>query len=149
MFGSKKSKAANGNGKTSQVGTDTIVGKGTCIKGDLDTPHAVFVEGEFRGNIRSADTVVLNDNSKVHADIEAQNLVVHGEVVGTVLVHERLDIGTSGRIKGDVKAGSARVAEGGVLDGTCVIVPEGEKATNLKPVQKPAKAEKKKEEASA
>lgn len=142
MFGSKKSTApTSGNGKAQPMGTDTIVGAGTLIKGELDTPHAVFIEGEFKGKIRSGNTVVLNDSSSVHADVEAQNLVVHGEVVGNVLVHERLDIGASGKIKGDVKAGSARVAEGGVLDGTCVIVPEGER-----PAQKFTLADTKKKE---
>jgi len=104
----------------------TVIGKATTFEGTIETGGDVFVQGNVRGFIKSGGNVVVNDGSVVDAGIDCCTLVVHGEINGNVLVHQRLDVGATGRIKGDVKAGSARVAEGGLLDGVCSIVPEGE-----------------------
>ena len=89
--------------------------------------------------IQSDATVVLNDKARVEAEVSARCVVVHGQVVGNVTASDRIEVGATGRIKGEVKAGSARVTEGGVLDGRCAIVPPGERTPEARPT-KPLKA---------
>ena len=97
---------------------NTVIGAGASFEGVLKTTEDVLIEGKLTGSVTSDSTVLLNTGARLQADVEAKCVVVHGQIVGNVVAHERLDIGASGRIRGDVTAGAARVAEGGVLDGT-------------------------------
>jgi len=115
-------KKTNTSGAPADAVRDTVIGAATKGEGTLETAHDVFVAGQFKGVIKSQGTVVVNNTAKVDADVTGKCVVVHGEVTGNVMAHERLEVGATGRIKGDVHAGAARVTEGGQLEGTCVIL---------------------------
>ncbi len=119
---------------------ETIIGQGARFEGSIDTDNDVLIDGEFKGKIKSAATIIINDGAKVSAEIEADFVVVHGTIDGVITVHKRIDIGSTGRITGEVRAASARVSEGGVIDGVCHIIPDAiTKSTNkpAMPTQKP------------
>lgn len=132
MFGKKNSDRST----SSRSGSETMLGTGLKAQGTLSSASNIYIDGEFSGEIDCKATVVINRGACVSADICASILVVHGEVAGDLNVKERLEIGATGKITGNVRAGSARVAEGGTLDGNCSIVPEraatAEKVTETK-----------------
>jgi cytoskeletal protein CcmA (bactofilin family) len=117
---------------TIQTPTDTVIGGAASLEGSITILGDLLIQGTFRGDITCMGNVIVNRGAEVEADIETQCLVVYGAIKGAILVHKRLDIGTTGQIEGDVRAGSARIAEGGVLDGTCAIVPETVEETPAK-----------------
>ena len=123
MFSKQKNTPATP--ASSNPSGNTVIGAGATFEGVLKTSEDVLIEGQLNGSVTSDATVLLNTSAKLKADVEASCVVVHGEIVGNVVARERLDIGATGRIRGDVTAGAARVAEGGVLDGTCCITPDG------------------------
>lgn len=102
-------------------GPETILGSGTSAEGSITSKGDIFIGGEFKGSIKSSGNVVVNKGVKVEAQITAVNVIIHGEVVGDVTASETVEVGNGGGVKGDVKAGSVRVAEGGHLVGSCTI----------------------------
>lgn len=111
---------------------DTVLGADSQGEGTLQTKHDIYIAGDFRGSIKSEGTVVLNGGAKLEADVTGRIVIIHGHVIGNVTAVERLEVGATGRIKGDVRAGAARVTEGGQLEGSCIIVSSQQTAEPLK-----------------
>jgi cytoskeletal protein CcmA (bactofilin family) len=53
----------------------------------------------------------------VEADLEADNVVIQGQVTGNVLARQQLEIQSSGQLLGDCKAKSIDIREGAVFEG--------------------------------
>ncbi len=106
--------------------SETMLGAGAKFEGVLESPANIYIDCAFRGEISCAATVVVNLGALVEATIKADCVVVHGYVAGSVHASERIQVGATGKIKGDVKSASVRVAQGGVLDGNChITAPDG------------------------
>ena len=92
---------------------------GSEIEGTYTCTGTVMLDAKVRGEIRAADTLVINAQAVVHATVEAGTLVVHGCVVGRVTVTERLELRASARVTGDIEAPVIVMEEGAVHDGHC------------------------------
>jgi len=75
------------------------------------------VEGKVRGKIQAKGELVVGRLGKVEADICAESVVVGGHIVGNIIAHSRLEITATGRVSGDIEAGTITIAEGGLVDG--------------------------------
>ncbi len=98
---------------------DTVIGAEAAFDGELKTGNSVCIEGRFTGRLESGGRVILNPSAHVEADVVAEYVTVNGTLVGNVEARQQLDLGATGCIRGDVRAGAVTVARGGVLEGTC------------------------------
>jgi len=98
---------------------DTLIGANTVFEGLIRSERSLCVEGSVRGRIETKGEVVVGREGKVEADIQADSVVVGGQIVGNVVAHRRLEITSTGRVTGDIEARSMSIAEGGVIDGFC------------------------------
>jgi cytoskeletal protein CcmA (bactofilin family) len=118
----------------------TIIGPGTRVKGELHSQGTIRIEGIVEGQVQSSDTIVVQENGKVKADILAGQVVISGEVHGNVYANERLEITEQAKVYGDITSPRISIAEGVVFEGKCTM-----KAPNqVKQIQgvKPAEAPK-------
>ncbi len=97
----------------------TLIGAETSFQGEINSSDSICIQGTFQGKLHSSGNVYINQSAWVQADIEAQYVAVHGTVQGNILAHEELNLGTTGRISGDVHTGTLTVNTGGILDGCC------------------------------
>jgi cytoskeletal protein CcmA (bactofilin family) len=96
-----------------------IVGKGTFISGDVETPGNIRIDGKLKGNIRCKQKVALGQGSHVEGNIYAQNAEIEGEVTGTLEVTDVLVLKPSAVISGDINTGKLVVEAGAKFNGTC------------------------------
>lgn len=122
MFTKKNSAKESSSTESQRPPTETVIGAGAKFEGVFESPANVYIDGEFEGELSCTRTVVINRGAVVKASIVANTAIVHGYVVGPVHASERIQVGKTGKIVGDVKSGAVRVAEGGVLDGNCNII---------------------------
>ena len=68
-----------------QSGTEitALLGRGTKFEGKLHFEGRVRVDGFFKGEIRSDDTLVIGDGAEVHAEIDCATVIVRGGVGDT------------------------------------------------------------------
>ena len=98
-------------------GISTIIGEGSNFNGILTGGDNVVVLGSVDGDCRLDATIVLEDKATWRGTIEADNIVLAGEVEGTVIARNKLEIAASARIKGDVRGQVIAVAQGAVIEG--------------------------------
>lgn len=99
----------------------TIIGPGTKVKGELSSQGTIRVEGVVEGQIQSSDTIVIQENGKVKADLLAGQVVISGEVHGNVYAQERLEITEQAKVFGDITCPRISIAEGVVFEGKCTM----------------------------
>src|SRR5260221_6806463 len=71
--GSPKPMNGNGNGNGSRAASVEItdlLGRGTRFEGRLHFEGCVRIDGWFRRDIRSDDTLVVGDGAQIHAEID-------------------------------------------------------------------------------
>lgn len=88
------------------------------IKGEVSGQGDFFVDGELEGKVRISDgTFTVGPNARVTAEIEAQQIVVAGEVVGSLKAHERIQVLSTGKVTGEIDTRGIVIEDGAVLHG--------------------------------
>ena len=58
-----------------------LLGRGTQFEGKLHFEGRVRIDGVFKGEIQSDDTLVIGEGAEVHAEIDVATVIVRGGVV--------------------------------------------------------------------
>jgi len=98
--------------------TPSVIGVGMKIIGDVETGGVLKVEGTIEGSIRGARQVLLGRTGLIQGDVNVDEAVLGGRVVGTVNAAERVEVQSTSRIEGDIHTRSIVVLEGGVINGS-------------------------------
>lgn len=94
-----------------------IIDKGSKFEGKLSFEGTVQIGGEFSGEIFTKDTLVINQNADVKAEIEAETVIICGKVEGNVFARKRVIMHPPAIFKGTVTSPSLRIDEGVVFEG--------------------------------
>jgi cytoskeletal protein CcmA (bactofilin family) len=83
------------------------------VKGEITGKDDLFVDGEVQGKIRlDSGKLTIGPEGRVMADVEAQEVVVRGEVRGKIKGHDRVQIAATGRVSGEIVARLISIEEG-------------------------------------
>ena len=102
-------------GKTS--GTASLLSKKVKIEGNIQGDEDLRVEGHFKGTIKVVGDFFVGQSGVVEADVEADNIVIQGQITGNVLARKQLEIQSSGQLLGDCQAKSIDIREGAIFEG--------------------------------
>lgn len=99
------------------------IGRNIAIRGEVTGSEDLRIEGELHGSVCLRDAVVtVGPSGRIRADIEAREIVVQGSVEGTLTGAERVCIGASGVVQGEVHTRRIAIEEGAILQGSVDIV---------------------------
>jgi cytoskeletal protein CcmA (bactofilin family) len=94
------------------------IGKSIAIKGDLTGKEDLVIEGMVEGRVELPEAqLTVGANGTIKAEIQAKSVVVIGKVTGNIHGTDRIEIQSTGAVKGDVMAPRLVVAEGAQLNG--------------------------------
>ena len=99
------------------TGSTSMLSKEVKLEGEIQGSENLQVEGRFKGTIKLAGDLYVGPTGVVDADIEADNVVVHGQINGNVLARKQLQIQASGKLVGDCTAQSIDIKEGALFEG--------------------------------
>jgi cytoskeletal protein CcmA (bactofilin family) len=94
-----------------------VIGSKTTVKGEISGDEDVLVDGTVEGQIRINKDLRVGQGGTVKATIDAQSVVVSGEVIGDCHAASRVEIQASGRLTGNIRAPRVVIAEGAVFKG--------------------------------
>ena len=95
----------------------SLLSKEMKLEGEIQGSENLQVEGRFKGTIKLAGDLFVGPTGVVDADIEADNVVVQGQLNGNVLARKQLQIHSSGKLVGDCTAQSIDIKEGALFEG--------------------------------
>jgi cytoskeletal protein CcmA (bactofilin family) len=116
---------------TSRSSENIVMDLGTSvvIKGELSGSEDLTLYGQMEGSVTLPDhTLTIGPHADIQAAISARAVVIMGAVTGNVTAKERIEIGATGSVAGDIDSPRLAVAEGGRLRGH-VQMPVSDSAT--------------------
>ena len=109
---------------TPQEDVISIIGPGMKVVGDCVTTGSLRIEGAVQGAVRAGKAVVVGKEGFVDGDIETQDAVISGRVVGTLTISSRLEAHSTCSIEGTIQARRMQLEEGASIEGQ-IMVGEG------------------------
>ena len=94
-----------------------VIGAKTVLKGEITGDEDVVVEGTVEGEIKISRDLRVGAGGVVKATISAQSIVVSGEVSGDCTASTKVEIQSTGRLVGNIRAPRIMIAEGAMFRG--------------------------------
>lgn len=107
----------------------TVIGPDTTIKGEMFFEKSARILGNFEGKIAAQGEVQIGNGANCNAAVEANRVIVDGQVSGPITAHDQLTLTANARVQGDLTAGTLVVAEGASFVGHCNVGPHAQDMT--------------------
>ena len=101
-----------------------LLGRGTHFEGKLQFEGRVRIDGSFRGQIQSPDTLVIGDGAEVEAEIDVGTVIIKGGVVqANVRASRGIELYVPARVSGSLHSPQIFMDKGVQFSGTCTMAP--------------------------
>ena len=94
-----------------------LIDQGASFEGQLTFEGTVRIGGKFKGEIFTKDTLIIDSGAEVEAQIEADIVIISGNVKGNVFARRRVQMFPPAIFKGTVTTPSLKIEEGVVFEG--------------------------------
>ncbi len=99
--------------------THTVLGPDAEFEGKLVFKGSVRIEGRFRGEIISEDTLVIGESADIEGKLHVGTLIVNGTCRANVRASVLVELNKTGQFYGSIVSPSLIVEKGAKLDGNC------------------------------
>jgi cytoskeletal protein CcmA (bactofilin family) len=103
---------------------DTLIGKGVRVQGDIDFLGGMHLDGAIAGNVRSDaapdSTLSVSPTGSIEGSVDVPNVILEGQVRGDIRGAERVVLGATARVEGDVYYGVIEMTLGAQIMGKLV-----------------------------
>ncbi len=97
-----------------------FVGHGTTLTGETEFQAMLRVDGHLIGTVTSdSGTLIIGTNGQVDANIVVAAAMINGTVNGDIIASEKLQLGRTARVMGNIQSPRLIVEEGAILEGSC------------------------------
>lgn len=108
---------------------NSLVGQDTVITGNLHFDGGCHIDGKVIGNVtadaKSNSALSISDNGSVEGTVSVPFVTLNGIVKGDVSAQERVELGPTARVVGDVYYNLIEMAIGAEINGKLVHQPDG------------------------
>jgi len=102
------------------------IGKSVMIKGELTGSEDLYLDGQVEGNVDLRDhTLTIGPNGRIHANIQAREVVVFGKVEGNINATEKAELKKTCVLTGDVATKRIVIEDGAFFKGAIDIQKDG------------------------
>jgi cytoskeletal protein CcmA (bactofilin family) len=122
----------------------STLGRQIHIDGTIRCDEDLTILGRVDGTIHAKGTLVIAKEADVRAKIDGQRVMVHGKVRGNVQGTERVTLGQTGHLTGNIETPTLEIIEGARFKGN-VEMKQARSEPAAKPAPAPAPAAKKQE----
>ena len=95
----------------------TFIGSESVFVGDIRGPGHFVVSGEVYGDGDIQGALNLSAAARWHGHIRARQAIIAGEIIGSLTVEDKLEIGYTAVIRGKVSARTIAIAKGAIVEG--------------------------------
>lgn len=114
----------SGNDRTSyepasagQANSASLIDRVTTFDGTLGTERDLRIEGKVTGKLTCDGILMVSEGAEVDAEVEAESIIVSGQLSGSIRCRGRLEIRATGIVRGDVRTGALVIVEGARYEG--------------------------------
>jgi cytoskeletal protein CcmA (bactofilin family) len=117
-----------------------LITSSLLIKGEVRGREDLYIDGEVQGTIHLTDgRVTVGPHGKISADVDAREIIVRGKVKGALRGRERVEVGRTGEIRGDITTLRIAIEEGAQIHSK-VEITRAEESRSVRATEKPSGA---------
>ncbi len=121
MFGRKKRR---------HIAVDTMIGPNSKVNGDIKFDGFCHIDGSVKGSISAAldsnSELSIAEDGTVEGGVSVPYVTLFGIVRGDVVASQRVELGSTARVIGNVYYNLIEMAIGAEINGKLVHQPEGQ-----------------------
>ena len=132
MFGRKKREDA---------GIATLIGGGTTVTGNMEFQGRVHLDGVVEGDVTGEagrSVLAIGTDGIIAGTVQVDTLVLSGTVRGDVVARERVELGPTARVDGNVMYQVLQMSAGACVNGRLVHQPGAQQALPAPEVEQDA-----------
>lgn len=100
-----------------------FVGHGTVLTGETSFQAMLRVDGNLVGSVTSeTGTLIVGTNGQVDANVSVGTAMVNGVVNGDIVASEKIQLGRTARVIGNIQSPRLIIEDGALLEGGCKMV---------------------------
>lgn len=100
-----------------------FLGPGSQFEGKLVFNEIVRLDGAFRGEVTSHDTLIVGESADIQADVQVGTLILSGRFKGNVKAKNRVELRAPAQVEGMIETPALSVEDGVSLNGTITMKP--------------------------
>lgn len=119
----------------------TLLGRGATFEGKLTFEGTVRIDGRFKGEVFTDDTLVIGEGAIVEASLDVGEVIIQGTVIGNITAKRSIEIHAPGRVKGDLHTPTLQIDKGVIFEGRSFMeaLTQPRAATQQPPASPPSK----------
>jgi cytoskeletal protein CcmA (bactofilin family) len=94
-----------------------FIDQGSEFEGKLSFKDTVRIDGTFRGEISSENTLIVGESGEIEASIRSSQVVISGSVTGNITAAKQITLHKTARVEGNLETPSVVIEEGAVFNG--------------------------------
>jgi cytoskeletal protein CcmA (bactofilin family) len=123
-------------------GLTAFIDQGSEFEGKLSFRDTVRIDGRFRGEIASENTLIVGETGEIEATIRSNTVAISGSVEGDVHAARKVVLHKTARVTGNLTTPCLVVEEGAVVNGTFkMVTSDGKTPAPLKAIDGGARPE--------
>lgn len=97
----------------------TFLGKGVDFKGNAKFDGTVRIDGQFEGEITTADTLIVGENAVIKGVISVGVILSSGKIEGKITASKKVQLMKPAVLIGEIHSPSFSMEEGVLFHGLC------------------------------
>ena len=118
MFNKKEKEPMRKETPIEKSDIKAFLGPGSQFEGKLVFNEIVRLDGAFRGEITSHDTLIVGESADIQADIQVGTLIMSGRFKGNIKAKSRVELRSPAQVDGSIETPALSVEDGVSLNGT-------------------------------
>jgi len=94
-----------------------FLGTGSEFEGRMVFNESMLINGTFRGEISSKDTLVVGDTANLQAEVTVGSLIITGHFQGNIKARTRVELRAPAHVSGDIETPSISIEDGVTFNG--------------------------------
>jgi cytoskeletal protein CcmA (bactofilin family) len=96
----------------------TTIGPTLVISGELTSGEDITVQGRVNGQVMVRDAALtIGEQAQLKADVRGMRVLVHGQVKGSIVASERIELAPGAMVQGSLSANRVILADGTLFNG--------------------------------
>jgi cytoskeletal protein CcmA (bactofilin family) len=125
--GSLSGQLGSGSSVTVKQRSTTLFASEPELTGDISFKDMIRVNGHIAGTLHSSNgTVIVDMGANVEADLDVAVAVISGTVKGDIVARERVELGPTSQIYGNIWTRSIVIKHGAIFEGVCRMIGEAQ-----------------------
>jgi cytoskeletal protein CcmA (bactofilin family) len=98
-------------------GLTAFIDQGSEFEGKLTFQDTVRIDGRFRGEISSQNTLIVGESGEIEASIRSSSIAISGAVEGDIAGAKKVVLHKTARVRGNIETPCIVIEEGAVFNG--------------------------------